>query len=180
MAPSNGEERLRKRFVRWQRELRRNLGSHVALIVSWSAGALVFCGALLRDKSAQFGGAATVFFLIASFLFIVCLTIALVISWSRLADTRATLRILSARRRPEPNEIISLANASSRSRTFLVSSYHPPEERHSKEKTVSARRRNQHARRVRYPSHAGHAATFRHYSRRRNFRRRSSERRRLD
>ena len=106
-APSNGEERLRERFVRWQRELRRNLGSHVALIVSWSAGALVFCGALLRDKSAQFGGAATAFFLIASFLFIVCLTIALVISWSRLADTRATLRILSARRKPEPSEIIS-------------------------------------------------------------------------
>jgi hypothetical protein len=103
----NSDERLRDRFVRWQAELRQGLGSHVALIVSWSAGALVFCGALLRSNSAQFGGIATILFLIASFLFIACLAIALVISWSRLADTRATLRILGARRRRESDEIIS-------------------------------------------------------------------------
>jgi len=105
--PPNSEERLRTRFVRWQRELRRNLGSHVALVVSWSAGALVFCGALLRDKSAQFGGVATLMFLATSFLFIGCLAIALFISWNRLCDTRATLRILDARRNGESTDIIA-------------------------------------------------------------------------
>ncbi len=105
--PPNSDERLRKRFVRWQRELRRNLGSHVALIISWSAGALVFCGALLRDKSAQFGGVATLMFLATSFLFIGCLAIALLISWNRLCDTRATLRILDARRNGESADIIA-------------------------------------------------------------------------
>src|SRR5205823_11846401 len=67
---------------------------------------------------------------------------------------RSSIDILS------PREVIAwvahasrvLVSASSRSRTFPGNSHSSPE-RKSKGKPVSARRRNQHARRVRYPEH---------------------------
>jgi hypothetical protein len=98
---SNDEHRLRERFFRWQQELRHQLTSHVTLIVSWSAGGLAFCGALLSSDYARFGGVTTIVFLVASCLFVVCLVLSLFISWNRLQDVRATLRILKARKENE-------------------------------------------------------------------------------
>jgi hypothetical protein len=98
--PSSDEHeqnQLTERFVRWQGNLRQNLSSHVTLIVSWSAGGLAFCGALLNSDHAQFGGITTLAFLITGASFIFCLLLSLFISWNRLQDTRATLKIVKAR-----------------------------------------------------------------------------------
>jgi hypothetical protein len=94
--PSDHENsHLRERFIRWQGYLRQSLSSHVTLIVSWSAGGLAFCGALLNSDHARFGGITTLAFLATGILFIVCLLMSLFISWNRLQDTRKTLKIVN-------------------------------------------------------------------------------------
>jgi hypothetical protein len=105
------EKRLEERFVRWQQELRRGLTSHVTLIISWSAGGLAFCGALLSSDHTRFGGIVTCFFLLTAFSFTVCLGMSLFISWNRLRDTRATLGILKARKDQASKETISALQA---------------------------------------------------------------------
>ncbi|HEX3856484.1 MAG TPA: hypothetical protein VHY30_04210 [Verrucomicrobiae bacterium] len=94
----NEQSRLTERFVRWQDNLRQSLGSHITLIVSWSAGGLAFCGVLLNSDKAQFGGTTTFVFLTTGALFILSLALSLFISWNRLQDTRDTLKILKARK----------------------------------------------------------------------------------
>jgi hypothetical protein len=107
------KERLDERFVRWQHELRRDLTRHVTLILSWSAGGLAFCGALLSSDHASFGGIVTDVFLLTALVFIVCLVMSLFISWNRLQDTRSTLRILKARKDQKSEETISAPQAQS-------------------------------------------------------------------
>jgi hypothetical protein len=102
----NKESRLNERFVRWQDNLRQSLSSHITLIVGWSAGGLAFCGVLLNSDHAQFDRITTLVFMATGALFILCLLLSLFISWNRLQDTRATLKILKARKEKGSDETI--------------------------------------------------------------------------
>jgi len=103
----NEQSRLTERFVRWQDNLRQSLSSHVTLIVSWSAGGLAFCGALLNSDHARFEGITTWVFLVTAALFILCLLLSLFISCNRLQDTRATVKILKTRKNRGSEETIN-------------------------------------------------------------------------
>jgi hypothetical protein len=107
----NEQNRLSERFVRWQGYLRQNLSSHIALIVSWSAGGLAFCGALLNNDHAKFGIVTTAFFLATGASFILCLLSSLFISWNRLEDTRTTLKKLKAEKDEKQQEKIEVLKA---------------------------------------------------------------------
>lgn len=102
----NEQSRLNERFVRWQENLRSSLSSYTTLIMSWSAGGLAFCGALLNSDHAKFGGITTLVFKITGGLLIICLLLAIFISWNRLEDTRKTLKLLKSRKNKGSKETI--------------------------------------------------------------------------
>jgi hypothetical protein len=95
--------------IRWDEIRRAQLGGAIAIVFGFTSASLAFCVSLLKEDSVTFGGARTVFFLIAVGFFTVSLLGGVTVTVTRLQDARLTANIVGKRNDPAANaEVESL------------------------------------------------------------------------
>jgi hypothetical protein len=83
-----------EKLIRWEEKRREHLGGVIVLIFGLSSASLAFCGSLLTEESAKFGGWRTVVFLVAVVFYILALFASILVHFTRLQDARTTANII--------------------------------------------------------------------------------------
>ena len=85
-----------ERLMKWEDRRREHLGSLLTILLGLSSASIAFCGSLLTQDAAKFGGCRTVTFLAAVAFFVLSLVASLLAVFSRLQDARTTANIVRA------------------------------------------------------------------------------------
>jgi hypothetical protein len=84
-------------LIRWQDARREQLGAAITLLFGLSSASLAYCGSLLTDDAATFGGWRTFWFLAATLLFAQALIASVAVTITRLTSTRDSVTIVRMR-----------------------------------------------------------------------------------
>jgi len=103
MPSENEPDSLHESLVRLETSRREQLTGAITLVFGLSVGALAFCGSLLTEEMVTLGGARTFWFLAAVVCFIAATAFSFAVTFTRLADTRVTTRIVRAKRSRGPD-----------------------------------------------------------------------------
>jgi hypothetical protein len=118
MTPENEPDPLHETLVHWENARREQLTGVITLVFGLSVGALAFCGSLLTEETVTLGGGRTVWFLLAVVAFIAAVAFSFAVTFTRLADTRVTTRIVRAKRSEDPQAKAALVALRQESREW--------------------------------------------------------------
>jgi ATP/ADP translocase len=109
--------------VRWDEARRGQFGATATTVFTLASAAIAYISSLLTEGKAQFGGAATCFFLWTVVAFIISLGLGVAAMVTRLEDFRATARIVRLRDSSRAEDQAAVVRLRDRASSFGTSSY---------------------------------------------------------
>lgn len=109
--------------ARWDEARREQFGATATTVFTLASAAIAYISSLLTDARAQFGGAATCFFLWTVITFIISLGLGVAATVTRLEDFRATARIVRLRDSSNAEDRATVVRLRDRASRLGTSSY---------------------------------------------------------